>query len=387
MAMDLTSVRQMAHAVLYEGYLLYPYRASSVKNRLRWTFGCLFPPAYCAAQQGAEADQMQTQCLLLGETETSLTIVVCFLHLRTRTDGEPWQEADEREVAIEGLRLGDITAEPRRHAFTFSATPTAGGRWEQQSLRGDLMISARWLRDGVCELTVRTTNMTPFADVGASRDHAVCAALVSCHCIIGLQGGEFVSTLDPPAELAEATACCRNVGVWPVLAGDPSRRDIVLAAPIILPEFPRIAPHSPGDLFDATEIDELLTLRILTLTDEEKQQMRATDERGRALLERTEALDSDQLRRLHGAVSFSGNPLRPGMRVRLRPRRRADVFDLALAGRTAMIASLEETIDGQTLLTVVVEDDPGRDLGLAGQPGHRFFFLPDEVEVIDRKEL
>jgi hydrogenase maturation protease len=76
----------------------------------------------------------------------------------------------------------------------------------------------------------------------------------------------------------------------------------MLSSPIILYDYPQVAPESAGDLFDSTEIDEILTLRILTLTDEEKREMRSVDERARAILERTETLPAEQLMKLHGAV-------------------------------------------------------------------------------------
>jgi len=76
----------------------------------------------------------------------------------------------------------------------------------------------------------------------------------------------------------------------------------MLASPIILYDYPQIAPESAGALFDGTEIDEILSLRILTLTDEEKRQMRETDPQARSLLERTEALDAEQWMQLHGVM-------------------------------------------------------------------------------------
>jgi hypothetical protein len=84
------------------------------------------------------------------------------------------------------------------------------------------------------------------------------------------------------------------------LVGEPGARDTVLSSPIILEDHPRIAPESPGDLFDGGEIDGLLALNILALTDEDKAEMRATDPRAREILERTEALTQDQLLRLSG---------------------------------------------------------------------------------------
>ena len=97
-------------------------------------------------------------------------------------------------------------------------------------------------------------------------------------------------------------AGCENAGLWPVLVGAPGARDTVLASPIILEDHPRIAPESPGDLFDGGEIDELLALNILALTDAEKAEMAASDPRVREILERTEGLTPEQLMALHGTV-------------------------------------------------------------------------------------
>ena len=82
------------------------------------------------------------------------------------------------------------------------------------------------------------------------------------------------------------------------------------------------------------------------------------------------------------AVQVDGAELRRRSRVRLRPRRGADVFDLALAGRVAVVEEIVQGMDGQVQLAVTVDDDPGRDLGEARQLGHRFFFAPDELEPL-----
>jgi hydrogenase maturation protease len=126
--------------------------------------------------------------------------------------------------------------------------------------------------------------------------------LVSTHTSLGVGDGGFISLLDPPEPLRDLAAGCRNEGTWPVLVGGAGEVDTMLSSPIILYDYPQIAPESPGDLFDSTEIDEILTLRILTLSDEEKRSMAALDDRGRALLARTESLARGQLMGLHGAM-------------------------------------------------------------------------------------
>jgi hypothetical protein len=167
--------------------------------------------------------------------------------------------------------------------------------------------------------------------------------------------------------------------VWPVLVGDPARRDTLLCSPIMLDDFPRLAPESPHDLFDSGEIDEILTLRILTLSDGEKREIRAGDPRARAMIDRVESLGEEALRRLHGRLRA---PFAPGDRVRLQPKSGCDARDLMLRGRAATVVAVEEDFDDRVHVAVVLDDDPGRDLGIAGMPGHRFFFAPDEVEPL-----
>jgi hydrogenase maturation protease len=239
----------------------------------------------------------------------------------------------------------------------------------------------------------------------------------STHIILQAVSAEFISQMDPPAELKQAAASCVNLGVWPILVGDGSKgeHDVMLSSPIILYDYPKLAPESPGPLFDGTEIDEILTLRIQTMTDEEKREMRGLDEHARRLLERTEALPQSALSGMHGTIrnrqpspeptrakiefdDFFGAGtklegvwigevfLRPGHRVRLRPRLRADVMDIAIAGRVAVVEAVEQDLEHKIHLAVVLEDDPGKDLGFLRQPGHRFFYGIDEVELL-REEM
>ncbi len=86
------------------------------------------------------------------------------------------------------------------------------------------------------------------------------------------------------------------------------------------------------------------------------------------------------------SVEIQGAPVRRGDRVRLRPRAGGDVFDLALAGKIAAVESIEQDYEGNLHVCVVVEDDPGRDIGLMRQPGHRFFFAPNEIEPVGKDE-
>jgi hydrogenase maturation protease len=228
---------------------------------------------------------------------------------------QTWQEAVEREIGIDGVSLPDLLGQTRREGFGFPAWreqellrdadgAVAGAIVrEQRSIAGQVELAAERAGEGVFKLTARVFNQTPLdAPDTRSRDTALMRSFASTHIILGVRRGAFASLLDPPEHLKAAAAECSNVGCWPVLVGEEGERDMLLASPIILYDYPQIAPESPGDLFDGTEIDEILTLRIMTMTDEEKREMGAVDERARALLARTEALEREDMMRLHGAV-------------------------------------------------------------------------------------
>jgi hypothetical protein len=348
--MSASLVEQIANAVLYEGYILYPYRPSSVKNRQRWTFGGIYPRTYSEAQVGSDAWSVQAQCLVLAEDAPSIAVQARFLQLVDRQVGEvvrplqgveqgvapafrpvstlqvgdtayrSWQEAIERDVRLDNLHLADLVTSPRRQPFSCSAqrdleplreAPTGEVvgmiARERQVIEGAIEVAAEPVSGSgparLFKVSVRVSNLTPYDVVDpASRDAALMHALISAHVILTVRGGSFVSLLDPPAGLTAAVGACTNASLWPVLVGEDGQHDTLLASPIILYDYPQIAPESPGDLFDGTEIDEILTLRILTMTDAEKAEMCQTDERARALLERTEALSAEDLMGLHGTM-------------------------------------------------------------------------------------
>ncbi len=446
-------VEAVVKAVLYEGYMLYPYRPSSVKNRQRWTFGGVYPKD-CAAHDTSLRATMQTECLLSGRPDTILEIRVRFLHLLNRevgrldeplsefpSDREPlftlvpflnvgdkrlhaWEEAVERTASAESLTLNELLGArvlvPFRFAGQRKLEPvraldgSVSGVLIRSAMpvEGALMISAREIAPSVFKLTVNIENVTPVArPAELGRDGFQQCAFASTHTILRAENGEFISLLDPPDELADAARRCDNQGTWPVMAGEDGARDIVLSSPIILYDYPQIAPESPGDLFDATEIDEILTLRILAMTDDEKRDMVAVDERARALLERTEALTAADMARLHGTLRnprigatsegasadpwraidakpqlaflrAHGSDLKVGDRVRLSPKGGADIMDLVLKDEVAVIEAIERDFEDKVHVAVVLENDPGREFGLNRMPGHRFFFSPDEIEAV-----
>lgn len=304
--MSVDPVEAIARAVLYEGYLLYPYTRSSPKNQVRWTFGGVYPPAW-----RADPSLMRTECLLRAQGSCRVEIVVRCLQLMERTaPGEPqWQEAAERTVAELNVQPGELVAgapaaEPIDLHAGSSAEQGVRRRWE--AIQGQVVVSASRVddADGVLQLTVQIENTTALP--APDREGALLRALVSTHTVLRVEGGSFISLTDPPDELRAAAAACANQGAWPVLVGAPGSAGTLLSSPIILEDYPRIAEESPGDLFDATEIDEILTLRILTLSDHEKEELRRTDERARELLDRSESLTAEQLMRLHGTLREPG---------------------------------------------------------------------------------
>jgi hypothetical protein len=455
----MNAIDGIVQAVLYEGYMLYPYRASSVKNRQRWTFGSVYPRVW-ADWSGSDASMMQTECVIEGNDDARVTVRPCFLHLIERDvreldeaasswsgANEPpsrpvaslevggrrfdaWQEAGEQHVEVPALTLDELCVAGLRLPFSLQGNRAVEPLKEADGCVRGTLVRTRAAIDGRIEccatriaerafrLTVRIVNVTPVDEPQRlNRDAASSFALLSCHAVLAVEGAEFVSSIDPPDALAEAVAGCTNIGLWPVLVGSEERRDTMLAAPIILYDYPQVAPESAGDLFDATEIDEILTLRILTMTDAEKREMAAGDERSRALLERTEKLSAGDLQRLHGTlrevhadagwtdgageagdavapwaeldakprlacVNVGGVALRVGSRVVLHPHARADIFDLALRDQIATIESIERDFEDHVHVAVTIDCDPGRDFGLERMPGHRFFFAPDEIEPL-----
>jgi hydrogenase maturation protease len=397
--MSLLNVERVAEALLYEGYMLYPYRPSSVKNRQRFNFGVVYPERPDGAHAGTDPTWMQTECLLEGDATTVLDAKVRFLQLIARTThrdtggsgDDLWQEAIERDIELKGCALGDITRAPRRTTTALVATShteplrdAAGATVgtiirRQRSMLVELELSAAACGAGLFRVHVRFANRTALAAADGDRDEIMLHACASAHAILRTSGGAFVSLLDPPESLRDAAARCHNVGTWPVLAGDPGERDTVLSSPIIVYDYPEIAPESAGDLFEATEIDEILSLRILSLSDAEKREMAQSDERARRLLERTESLTADQLMRMHGAMRSPR--AKRGDRVRLHPHPRGDVFDLALADQIATVDKVEQDLEGRVHIAVIVDQDPGRSIGPRG-PAHRFFFAPDELELL-----
>jgi hypothetical protein len=296
------AAEKIARAVLYEGHILYPYRRSALKNRQPWSFGTLAPEIWSKAN--ADAFRFHAECLAIATADALLTVRLRFLHLGELPSPigseTAYGESIERVITAAALRLSELLTSSERVSFSLPPSGESDGqRW--RPVAGELEISAEQLSKDAIKIGVTVSNTTVITP-NSTRDEALLSALVAAHAAIQLSGGQFVSLLDPPAELAAAASSCRNTGVYPVLVGQPGERDQMLASPIILYEYPQIAPESLGDFSDSTEIDEMLALRVLTLTEEEKREMRSSGEQARAVLERIESLPPEQLLRVHGAL-------------------------------------------------------------------------------------
>ena len=435
--MNLTLARLAADAVLYEGYLLYPYRSTAAKNQVRWQFGVLSPPGAAPAGIGEEPG-LRVQCLLRPDcpADAAVTVHLRFLHLQRRlaqhleggdmttvqelrTGGEVWTSWDEAVDVEHELGTFGLDA---LSAGVDLAVPVAGGEWVEPVPGGRLLrrreplqaaVTLRAEDDGpLVRVTVSVDNT---ADPAADRDAALQSSLIGTHLLLSAAGARFVSVIDPPADAVAAATRCRQHRCWPVLAGDGGpdgqTSDVVLAAPIILYDHPAVAPESTGPMFDSTEIDEILTLRVLTLTDGEKAQARATDPAAAAIIDRCEAMTPAELNRLHGVLrdphaagpALTGDdwwaaeaaaPVSPetdvvivagarvsrGSRVRLHPSRRADAQDMFVAGLEARVSAVHVDLDGSTHVAVSLLDDPAAELH--DWYGRHLYFAPDELEPL-----
>ncbi|WP_442543905.1 hypothetical protein ACSBOX_19260 [Arthrobacter sp. KN11-1C] len=487
MNMSLSLARAVADAVLYEGYLLYPYRASSQKNQSRWQFGILGPPGAALAGTGEEAD-MFADCLLSPGPLAAVEVHLRFLQLQTRTtekadDGGgfrpvdeltigakrwlSWDEAIEQEVAfgpfsvaelmeeplvlpveiaggtdVEGLNasgLGAVSVDP-------DAAPLAGRLVRRRrALHGEVRLEATDVGNGLVRLRVTAMNTASALPEPIGKQDAIAVSFIGTHLLLSAHDADFVSLLEPPDEALHAAQSCAQHRCWPVLAGPEGQRDVLLVSPIILYDHPAVAPESSVALYDSTEIDEILTLRVLTLTEEEKAEARATDPRAAAIIDRCEAMSPEELQQLHGilrnphslaepalaeplldgpsfgeplfdwpeaktpgssgaaddlpwwepeaearvqpeadAVVINGVPVARGSRVRVNPRRRADAQDLFFAGQTGRVTSVHFDVDGSTHVGLVLEQDPAADLHEGY--GRSFYYAPDELEPLEPLE-
>jgi len=400
--MKLDIARAVADAVLLEGYALYPYRASAPKNRFRWAFGVLVPQAW-AMSGGCESYWLEAQILVAGEPSQLAGQLRFFQIDRRRIENRFGEPVPSLELDGDRLVVGwdegilqtipfDVTV--GRHAFTIAAASSleafAAGRvgctrlalTGRIEVRSELVPAERPLH----RISIRVENTTPWTDLDAPREEAIAAAFASTHLILGVTDGELLSLIDPPDWARDAAAACRNTRTFPVLVGAPGTHEVMLSAPFIMYDHPEIAPESPGDLCDATEIDEILTLRTMTMTEEEKRHARATDPRAARIIDRADSLPPKWLERMHGAARdlragemvARADAYAEGTKVRLRPTRGTDAQDLLYAGHVATVAGIRHDVDGTVFLLVTIDDDPAAELH--DWYGRYHYYRLDEVE-------
>jgi len=442
------NVRAVADAVLYEGYLLYPYRSTSSKNQSRWQFGVLGPPGAADAGVGEEPS-MASQLVLRAGSAATVTITVRFLQLQHRgvqragpdgfvatdeleVDGTryvSWDEAVERDISVGPFELTELSVGKRVPIEVGSGhdvEPLGDGgrlirtRWP---LRGLLDLAAEQV-GGFVRLSLKVSN-TGTPDEPLTKESAIRHSMIGAHQIITVADAQLISLLEPLGDAADAVAGCVQHRCFPVLAGLSGDTDVALVSPIILYDYPAIAEQSDGALFDSTEIDEILSLRVMTMTDEEKAQARATDPLAAQIIDRCDAMSPESMRQLHGVlrdphalssptgsttpdgrlvpelddeipwwtekadgsvqpdvdgVLVDGVLVAKGTMVRLRPSRRADAQDLFYAGQAAKVATVHADVDGDTHVGVVLVDDPAAELH--DWYGRYLYFAPDEIQPI-----
>lgn len=309
--MNCELAEKIADAVLYEGYMLYPYRPSALKNRQRWSFGTLYPPAYDEVGRGTASYRMHTECLLQADGQATIDVLLRFLRIPNRPEQDGVGEElevdsgkwDGGEVCCVNLKVNQLAVpSSAKLPCDYRGEGSGNAARTQQLLAGSIAADAQKIGKNLYRLAIDVRNESALPDDPADHDEVLRRSMLSTHVILTVVGGAFISLLDPAQEFRQAANNCRNIGNFPVLLGAAGSQDTMLCSPILLYDYPQIAPESIGDFFDSTEMDEMLTLRVLTLTDAEKNEMRHADARTRSLLQRTEESAHEQLMKTHGAI-------------------------------------------------------------------------------------
>jgi hypothetical protein len=374
----MSDVEQMLSTLLYEGYALYPYTPGATKNATPTPFGIVYPPAYAAGGPHT-FDRARMQLVLEPSGPVAeVSATVAFLE----PSGERHQGV-ERRVELGPIGIHDsVTTE-----FTFEAVD------------GRVRLTTTPLQDGLVRVAVCAHNTTPVAG-DLERGDALRASMLSTHLIAHAPGSRFASPISPGPGAAKAVAGCDHINIFPVLATPED--DTVLGAAIVLPDHPKIAPESHGDLFDATEIEEALLLHVLALSDEERASIAQQDPKVREMLARAEAAGPEEIARVRGrvtisdlppahrpgpadvagepAISVDGITYRRGAKVMLRPGFGRAPQDHVWADRMATIERIYRDYEDGVHIAVTVDDDPGQEL--MRDIGRYLYFKPTEVEVV-----
>jgi hypothetical protein len=335
-------LENLTRTLLYEGYSLYPYYRSAIKNQKPIPFGVIFPKDYNAHYEHSHSN-MQSQNILTGNDDLTVAINVRFLHLRktelfqknsnsdNNDDYAPafsldiygniyqagWQTI-ERKISTGNLRVSELAHKSKIILFEFDSMNEGEIIFNEQKevvaktissvaeIKGTIKIKAGKVKDSkdAFRLTVSVTNLTPVTDApGMTRDDAMLQSFLSTHIILHTGQGEFISHQDPPDEWKKAIASCENLNTWPILI-DKSNSTL-LSSPVILYDYPEINPLSSGDLFDSTEIEEALLLHVNLLSDEEKKRIGSNDKKLHAMLNKVSGLTPGDLAVYHSMMKES----------------------------------------------------------------------------------
>ena len=307
------ALEELLGTLLFEGYALYPYTPGATKNATPTPFGIVYPPVYAQAT-ASTFDKLRMQGVALADGDAVLSGEVRFLQGAGRG-----HQALPRRLDAPGRTLADLAAAPHVEPF------------EIGSLHGRVRMSAEDLGEGRWRVLLCVHNTTPVAE-GLDRPGALAHSLLSTHPVLTIEGGRFVS----PLEAQEA----ESVNTFPVLATDAD--DALLGAAIMLPDHPRLAPESRGDLFDGTEIEEALLLHVLALSDDEREAIAAADPAVREMVARAAAATPQDIIALHGRTTVSD----PAPRTPSRPasaRSRSTASPTASARRPCCASAIAAT--------------------------------------------
>jgi hypothetical protein len=387
----------LVEALVWEGYALYPYTPGATKNATPTPFGIVYPPAYAARLESTH-DHLELRCVLRAGADAVLSGQVRLLvAVGVR------HQARAETIELPGVMLGALGGGEMAPVTVCCCFD--GGQDDPAAVHAAATLSADKLGEGEYEVALRVENRT-VAPGGLDRAGALRRSLLSVHPLLRVQGGRFISVLERP---------CNSVNTFPVLASDAD--DVILGAAIMLPDHPRLAPESLGNLFDGTEIEEVLLLHLRTLSDAERAEIERQDPAVREMLARAAAATPEEIISLHGRMELrDAQPARPreqqttepprepdwlpdpqagvtqtevggrrfcrGDKLLLRPGPDADLHARMLQGRTATLERILTDYDGRVHLGVTIDEDPGQQL--MRETGRYLYFFAEEVEVIGR---
>lgn len=335
-------LEKLTKTLLYEGYSLFPYYRSSIKNQKPIPFGVIFPKDYHAFHEFSFSE-IQSQTVLISSNELTVNIGIRFLHLRKTelfqkvndagdnhdfvptgsfdVNGKTYQagwQTIERKINTGQLPIADLLKESKTIPIEFDNMNEGEIIFNEEkeivarqttsvcAIKGNIKIKAEKINDkaNAFRLTVTVINLTPVRNAPAiSRDDVFMESFLSTHIILQTENGIFISHQDTGDEWKDAIGACANVNTWPILIDKGNTT--LLSSPIILYDYPEINSKSSGILFDSTEIEEALLLHVNLLSDEDKKRIGSNDEKLQAMLNRVNSMTPEDLRAYHSMMKDS----------------------------------------------------------------------------------